>query len=267
VAATALHAQPSAREPQLALEVMIVSAQRREQSAQDVALAMSVVSEQRLENALIIHSSELTTLVPTLNVQTGFSAQSSSFNIRGIGTQSFSAGAEPSIATMVDGVVLGRSGMAFMGLMDVERVEVLRGPQGTLFGKNASGGVISIVTKAPSFEHTGAVSLSALEGSDYRLGLMVSGPVSEKIGYRFAASGQQQDGYINNRYNGKDLNGTDNWSMRGKLHWQVSDKLDFMWSSDFARHDCSCTVMTVHSIQDYTGDPNGIHLSKELNFQ
>jgi iron complex outermembrane receptor protein len=164
------------------LEEVLVVATRRESSLQDVSVAVSAVSESMLIDNQIYSSAELTDLVPSLTLQQGGNARGSSFNVRGVGTQSFSSAAEPSVSTMVDGVVMGRSGMAFAQLPDVQRVEVLRGPQGTLFGKNASAGVVHVITKNPTAEHEGEFSASALEKDEYRLAGTASGPLTDNLG-------------------------------------------------------------------------------------
>ncbi|NND68381.1 MAG: TonB-dependent receptor plug domain-containing protein, partial [Halioglobus sp.] len=137
------------------LEVLVVTAQKREENLQDVAVGVTLLSGKALANAHLRNAEELARLVPTLNVQASSSPATASFNIRGIGTQAFSTAVEPSVLTMLDGVTMGRSGMAFIDLVDIERVEVLRGPQGTLYGKNASGGVIHMITRDPTPELSG----------------------------------------------------------------------------------------------------------------
>ncbi|MEP5568443.1 MAG: TonB-dependent receptor plug domain-containing protein, partial [Halioglobus sp.] len=185
----------SAQESSLALEEVIVTATKREQNLQDVSVAVTALSEDILREAQIVSSEDLTQLVPSLNLQKGSNVRQTSFNIRGIGTQSFSTAVEPSVSTMLDGVVMGRSGQAFLRLLDIERVEVLRGPQGTLFGKNSTGGVVHLITKDPSEEFSGELMGSVVSGDEYRAGATVSGPLTDTLGFRLTASGSDVDGY------------------------------------------------------------------------
>jgi iron complex outermembrane receptor protein len=116
------------------LEEIVVTAQKREQSVQDVPIAVSVLSAEKIESAHAVGLEGLQQLIPSVSFRKGNTNRNSAVVIRGIGTISFSTAAEPSVSTVVDGVVLGRSGQAFTDLYDLERLEVLRGPQGTLFG-------------------------------------------------------------------------------------------------------------------------------------
>jgi iron complex outermembrane receptor protein len=131
------------------LEEVVVTATKRSENLQDVAVAVTAISGDILRQARIFDSQDLVKLTPSLTFQDGGDARASSFNIRGIGTQSYSSGVEPSVSTVVDGVVMGRSGMGFAQMMDLKRVEVLRGPQGMLFGKNASAGVVHLISNDP----------------------------------------------------------------------------------------------------------------------
>ena len=117
------------------IEEVVVTAQKREQSLQEVPLAVTVLQSETIDAAFGKNIEDLQALVPSLSFRKGNTNRNSALTIRGIGTISFSVAAEPSVSTVVDGVVLGRSGQAFADLYDVERIEVLRGPQGTLFGK------------------------------------------------------------------------------------------------------------------------------------
>ncbi len=180
------------------LEELIVTAQKREQNLQDVPVGVSLLSGSAMQEAQIKNAAELATLLPTLNVQASSGPSTSSFNIRGIGTQAFSPGVDPSVSTMLDGVVMGRSGMAFLDLVDIERVEVLRGPQGTLYGKNASGGVVHIITRDPTPELSGTAAATAIEDNEYRLDGSVAGPLTDTLGYRLTGSGVDDDGYAEN---------------------------------------------------------------------
>ena len=148
------------------LEELIVTAQKREQSLQDVPIAVSVITEDQINASFSDNIEGLQALVPSVSFRTGNTTRNSALTVRGIGTVSFSIGAEPSVSTVVDNVVLGRSGQAFGGLYDLERVEVLRGPQGTLFGKNASAGVVNLSTKKPSEELEGYIQASIFEDNE-----------------------------------------------------------------------------------------------------
>tara|TARA_R110001599_G_scaffold353826_1_gene599257 strand:+ start:28964 stop:31222 length:2259 start_codon:yes stop_codon:yes gene_type:complete len=230
------------------LEELVVTATRREASLQDVPVAVSLLSGTAIAEAHLVNAAELTQMIASLNAQTGATASDSSFNIRGIGTQAFSAGAEPSVSTMIDGVVLSRSGMAFSSMLDVQRVEVLRGPQGTLYGKNASGGVIHIITRDPTPEWAGTLSATAIEKDEYRLGATISGPLGDTVGMRLTGMWIDDDGYATNVYDGSRLNGGESTSLRGKLSWQPRDDFDLMWSADYYDSDCKCNALTVRAV-------------------
>ncbi|MEH6568692.1 MAG: TonB-dependent receptor plug domain-containing protein, partial [Halioglobus sp.] len=230
------------------LEELIVTATRRESSLQDVSIGVSLLSGEAIAKAHLANTAELTQMIATLNAQTGATAGDSSFNIRGIGTQAFSAGSEPSVSTVVDGVVLSRSGMAFSSMLDVQRVEVLRGPQGTLYGKNASGGVIHIITRDPTQKWGGSVSATAIEDDEYRMGATVSGPLTDTVGVRLTGQWLDDAGYATNVYDNSKLNGVESKSLRGKINWQPSDDFNLLWSSDYYDSDCSCNALTVRAV-------------------
>ncbi|MEL7289409.1 MAG: TonB-dependent receptor plug domain-containing protein, partial [Pseudomonadota bacterium] len=150
--------QVDASKDDKSFEQIVVTSQKRVQSISDVPVAVSVLRGDQIESAFANNVENLQALVPSVSFRKGTTTRNSALTVRGIGTISFSIAAEPSVATVVDGVVLGRSGQAFADLYDVDRIEVLRGPQGTLFGKNASAGVVNITTKDPSQELTGSLS-------------------------------------------------------------------------------------------------------------
>lgn len=232
------------------LEELIVTARKREQNLQDVAVGVSLLSGRALAEAQLRNAQDLSTLIPTLNVQASSGPSSSSFNIRGIGTQSLDTSVEPSVSTMLDGVVMGVSGMAFLELVDIERVEVLRGPQGTLYGKNASGGVIHIITKDPTPELSGTIAATAIEQDEYRLDGTVSGPITDTLAYRLTGSIVDDDGFSENVFNGERVNNDETYNLRGKLLWRANEDLELLWSSDYSERDCDCTALAVRSILD-----------------
>jgi iron complex outermembrane receptor protein len=131
------------------LEEVIVTAKKRSERLQDVPLAVTAIGAEALSNREINDTNSLTRVAPSLSFQQGNNPTNSSFRIRGIGATLFGVGFEPSVSVVVDGVVMARSGQSFADLNDVERIEVLRGPQGTLFGKNSTAGVINVITERP----------------------------------------------------------------------------------------------------------------------
>jgi iron complex outermembrane receptor protein len=232
----------------LVLEELIITARKREQNLQDVAVGVSLLSGKALAEAQLQNAAELTALVPTLNLQASSGPGTSSFNIRGIGTRSFAAGVEPSVSTMLDGVVMASSGMSFIDLVDIERVEVLRGPQGTLYGKNASGGVVHMITSDPTQELSGVVAVTAIEQDEYRLDGTISGPITDHLSFRLTGNRVDDGGWATNAFDGKDINNSESWTVRGKLLWVVNEDLEFLWSSDFSDSECNCTALSVRSI-------------------
>jgi len=245
----------TAGEPRLALEEVIVTARKREQSLQDVSLAVTALPESILRDALIGSSEELINLVPSLNLNKGGNARSSSFNIRGIGTTSFSSGIESSVSTMLDGVVMGQSGMAFAQLVDMERVEVLRGPQGTLFGKNASGGLVHFITRDPTQEFEAEVQGFATEDDEYRSSFTVSSGLTENLAARLTGYYNKDEGWIENVFDGNQVNDSDDWGLRGKLLWDVSDELQVKWSSDVSERYSNCCVGVFRSLDPFPATP------------
>ncbi len=232
------------------LEELIVTARKREQNLQDVALGVSMLSGKALAEAHLQNAMELSDSLPTLNLQASSGPGTSSFNIRGIGTRTFSVGVEPSVSTMLDGVVMARSGMSFVDLVDIERVEVLRGPQGTLYGKNASGGVVHMITRDPTEELSGTLSLTAVEQDEYRLNGTISGPITDRLSYRLTGNMVDDGGWATNEFDGSDINNSESSSLRGKLLFVVNEDLELLWSSDISETDCNCTALTVRSIME-----------------
>jgi iron complex outermembrane receptor protein len=151
------------------LDEIVVTAQKREQKLQDVPIAVSVVSGALAESTGGFNVEGLRALVPSLNIRKTNTSLNQSLFLRGVGTINFAIAAQPSVATVLDGVVLSSAGEAFGDLYDIERVEVLRGPQGTLFGKNASAGVVNIVSKRPGGGNAGYVDVGWYEDNEVRI--------------------------------------------------------------------------------------------------
>jgi iron complex outermembrane receptor protein len=243
------------------VDEIVVTSQRVEQNLQDVPLAVTALTDSQLEASGAINLEDLTQLVPSLNFRKGTTNANSAVFLRGVGTISFSIAAEPSVSTVVDGVVLSRSGQAFADLYDIERIEVLRGPQGTLFGKNASAGVVSIVTKGGTDELEGEINLGLWEESEYRAKGSISGPLSDTLSARLTGFYGSFDGHITNIFNGGDerVNGYERWGSRFVLDFDPSDAASLRLAVDFARADDDCCA-------EVTGVSRGPVLNAELGF-
>ena len=220
---------------------IVVTAQRRAERLQDVPLAVTAVSAETLETKGITDTKNLAQVSPSLTYTQGNNPSNSTFRIRGIGTQVFGQGGEASVSVVMDGVVLARQAQGFSDLADIERIEVLRGPQGTLFGKNATGGVISIVTARPTKELSGKVTASVAEKGEYHLNGTVSAPVSEKVGVRVSGFYNKDDGYIRNVTLGRKTNGYESWGVRGKLEFDLGP-LNLLATADYSKNDADCCL-------------------------
>ncbi|WP_271104288.1 TonB-dependent receptor [Pseudomonas tohonis] len=208
------------------LKTVTVTATRREASLQDVPVAVSVVQGEQLERDNRNNVGAIVQQVPTLNYRTGASNKDTSLFIRGVGTISTSPGVEPTVATVVDGVVFGRPGQSTLDLLDLERIEVLRGPQGTLFGKNASAGVLNIVSQDPPEQGHGYVDYSHFGGGDEnRLRFGIGGRLSDTLKGSLSTLLGRYDGNVENVANGHDVNGYDRKGVRGKLVFEPDDAL------------------------------------------
>lgn len=246
------------------LDTVTVTAQHRVENVQKIPLAVSVVGAEELERIHATNISSLATLVPSVTFSAGNELRNNSIRIRGVGTDVFSTGVEPSVSTVVDGVVLQRPGSAFSDLGDIERVEVLRGPQGTLFGKNSSAGVINVVTRGPDFDGlTGDFSALVAEDNEYRVNGNVSGPINPNLAYRFSAFYRNQDGNVSNRATGDSVNGQEAYGIRGKLGWRSDDeRSSVLFSADYSRLDADCCALPLTVASDNpravnTGTPVG----------
>ncbi len=228
--ASAAYAQP--------VEEIIVTAQKREQRLQDVPVAVSVISGDAITATGAVNIEGAQYLVPTLNFRKSGTTINQSLYMRGVGTATFSLAGEPSISTVVDGVVYSRAGEAFSDLIDIERLEVLRGPQGTLFGKNTSAGVVNIVTKRPSDEQGGYVEAGYFTGGDeYRLRGAVDLPLSDKVKTRFTGFYGNYDGNIRNVFNNERVNGYEHYGARAVIAIEATPDLNLTIIGDYRKAD------------------------------
>jgi iron complex outermembrane recepter protein len=212
---------------------IVVTARFRNESLQNVPIAVSVVSGATATSRNLNNIQDIAATVPTLDFRNGASNKDRNIFIRGVGTITTSPGVESSVSTVVDGVVLARPGQATLDLMDLERLEVLRGPQGTLFGKNASAGVINVVTKAPTETQTGAIDLGYYEGNEYRVRALLSGPLSEKVGYSISGLYGKYNGNVWNNGTNHWVNGYERWGVRAKIQAKPTEDLTITLAGDY----------------------------------
>lgn len=221
---------------------IVVTAQRRTERLIEVPVAVSAIQGNVIDDQGLHNVEDIQTLVPALSLQRQGTSGNSSLFLRGIGTISFSTGNEPSVSTVIDGVVMARSGQAFGDVYDVERIEVLRGPQGTLFGKNASAGVINIITKRPTREFEASFLAEAYTGNEFRLRASSSGPLSDAVRARITGFVGKFDGNFTNLYYNKKVNGYDRRGVRGVVEADVTDRLTVTVIGDWAKGDDECCV-------------------------
>ena len=223
------------------IEEVVVTATKREQTLLEVPLAVSVVDSQTMEQAQINDIVDLQGMVPSLRVTQLQTTGNTNFVIRGFGNGANNPGIEPSVGVFIDGVYRSRSASALADLPNLERIEVLRGPQSTLFGKNASAGVINVVTAAPDMDAFGG-SASFTYGNYNQVILKgdISGPISDTLGFSLAVSSNNRDGYFENLQSATDLNERDRWGVRGQLLFLPTDNISLRLIADYDKINEIC---------------------------
>jgi iron complex outermembrane recepter protein len=243
--ATPLHAQdaPQAEETPVVEEgEIIVTATQRAERLSDVPIAVSAVSGESLANTGATDVRALNQLAPSLLVSGATSEVNFSARVRGVGTVGENAGLESSVALFIDGVYRSRTGVGLSELGDIERVEVLRGPQGTLFGRNASAGLINIVTKGPEFDFGGGFAATYGNYDYKRIDASVTGPIiADTVAFRLDGVSQQRDGFIKNVTPGaRDINDRQRYLLRGQLLIQPSSDISLRLIGDYSKRTELC---------------------------
>ncbi len=243
----AQEAEPQASASVLDAEI-IVTATRRAERLQDVPLSIQAVSGEELEARQISSFTDLQRVSPGLIFNQASSPRSSGTIIRGIGTNTFSDAVEGAVGINIDGVVIGRQGAGFTDFADIERIEVLRGPQGITFGKNASAGVISIITKRPTEDLSGNAFVSYGSDNEIKANASVSGPiVGDKVLARLSGFISRRDGIIENVNDGRDINDIDDWGVRGKIELRPTETLNLLVTGDWAERQPDCCTWTTRA--------------------
>lgn len=224
-------------------EAIVVTARRRSEEVQDVPISISVIDAKAIEQTGAYNLSRLTQLQPSVQFFSS-NPRNTAVNIRGIGAPFglTNDGIEQGVGFYIDQVFYNRIASTTLDFNDVERVEVLRGPQGTLYGKNTTAGAINITTRAPSFTPEGRVEISAGNLAFRQAKASVSGPLSDMVAARFAVTTTSRRGTIYNVAKDAWVNGQDNLGLRGQLLWNASDSLKWTLTGDFNVQNPKCCV-------------------------
>jgi iron complex outermembrane recepter protein len=217
-------------------EGVVVTARRVEEVAQEVPIPLSVVNRNLVENAGAFNLNRLKELIPTVQFYST-NPRNSALNIRGLGAPFglTNDGLEPGVGLYVDGVFFARPAAATLDFLDVERIEVLRGPQGTLFGKNTTAGAINVTTRKPGFTREGDVELNVGDLGFVQAKASVTSPFGTKVSARLSFSGTQRDGTVDNVKTRQAVNDLDNLGVRGQLLVAPSAKIAILWATDYTR--------------------------------
>ena len=235
-AMTALVQYPALAQETTGLEEIVVTAQKRAESVQDIPVSIAALSGDALQSSGVDAQVAIGALTPGVAVNQN--ANFTAVYIRGVGTQYANPGLEPSVGTYFDDVYLSRASSGFVSFADVERVEVLKGPQGILYGRNTTGGIIRVVTKDPTQTFEAGVGLQAGNYGAYQGDGFISGPFTDTVQGRLAVQYEENDGWVKNITPGyPKVQQRDAYLVRGKLNWDVSDSVSVKLMADYSERE------------------------------
>ncbi|GAA0465352.1 TonB-dependent receptor [Parasphingorhabdus litoris] len=243
-APSAAFAQDADNEETFDDNLIVVTASKRQATLQETPIAVSVTTAAQIEDAQVRDLIDLQTLTPSLRVSQTSLSSVTNFIIRGFGNGGANPGIEPSVGVFIDGVYRSRAAAQISDLPDLERVEVLSGPQSTLFGKNASAGIISIVTQEPQFEFGGVAELSYGNYDAVAAKASITGPLSDTLAFSLGGSYNRRDGYIEDIIINQDINNRNRWGVRGQLLFQPNPDVSFRLIADYDKIDEVCCGAT-----------------------
>ncbi|MBL4836126.1 MAG: TonB-dependent receptor plug domain-containing protein [Kordiimonadaceae bacterium] len=230
-----VQAQEASPDDTWALEEVIVTAQRREESLNKVPIAVTAFSGDMLEKTSVTELTDIAGLTPGLYLSS-YSTLSPQIFIRGIGSNDDGITAEGAVGVYLDDIYVGRASSALFDLFDLERLEVLKGPQGTLYGRNTNGGAINIITRKPDNETTGAFKATYGNYDALQLQGFVSAPfIEDRLYGKVSVSLKKRDGWTTDSISGNKVNDEDSLSLRGQLRFTPTDMLDAIVSMDYSR--------------------------------
>ncbi len=228
--------------------VIIVTATLRAANVQDIPIAVTAVSPVELERQGINDIRTLSSISPSFSLQSSQTeTQGTSIRIRGVGTTGNNTGLESSVGVFIDGVYQSRPGIALGDLLDLERLEILRGPQGTLFGRNTSAGALNITTKRPNLsEFEGFANASYGNLDYYGLQAGISAPlVRDQLGVRLSGAFRQRDGIITSSVSGAESGNRDRFILRGQMLWEPTSAISLRLIGDYAESDENCCTAVI----------------------
>ncbi len=232
------------------VQTIVITAEKRSEDLQKVPIDVTVVGSDTLTNSNLSGFSDLSHLAPSITMTAGDQPANSAAVIRGVGTFAFSIGVEPSVLAIVDDVPAGYQAQAFTDLVDIDRVEVLNGPQSTLYGKSASAGIISVTTKAPSDTFTYSADVKATSDNEQRETFSLSGPLSPTVAYRVSGAFHHYEGNVTNLNGGSKINSDQSTSLRGKLEWKPNDKFDATFTAHYNQDHAVCCGVPLIKFDD-----------------
>lgn len=227
---------------------IIVTATRRSERLLDVPVSLAVATGDSLRGLNMNAATDLQYVAPGLGMSDSNTPRGAGFRVRGIGTNVFADGIEQSVGVVIDGVPLARAGQGLADLIDIERVEVLRGPQGMLFGRNASAGLINIVTRRPTDVWSGEGRISYGEHDDLRASATMAGPISENVLARLTGFYNAQDGTVTNIVNDQELNNRKEYGARGSLVFTPADTTEIILRGDWSRSNTRGSIYTIRAL-------------------
>lgn len=225
------YAMDEVPEKKVGLQVIEVSAQKRVESIQDVPITITAFGEADIEKMGIQSANDLGLITPGLETNNATATQTT-FNIRGITTNDMGIGLDAAVAVYIDGVYVGRRGTSNLNFNDVERVEVLKGPQGTLFGRNSAAGAIHIITKNPTDDNEGGIKFTVGEYNKRKIELWANTQINEELSFRGSFNSNHRGGYLDIKDSEEKYGNQRDWSARGALLWQAADDLEVIFRGD-----------------------------------
>lgn len=233
------------------IEEVIVTATKREASVQEVPIAVTAISGESLIRAGVTDLRDLSTVATSFNLNSSQTeSQGTTLRIRGVGTTGNNIGLESAVGVFLDGIYLSRPGVALGDLMDLESVEVLRGPQGTLFGRNTSAGALNIRTKRPNFEEQELfVNLTAGNFGLNNFQAGITGPLGDSAAFRFSAAVRDRDGFLESS-TGAESRNRDRYLLRGQVAFDPSDQLAVRVIADYSEAEENCCDAVILSQGD-----------------